>query len=206
MFRKKILHPKSKLAVNTICEASAQIIENEGLDSLTVNKISSKSGFSQGALYQYFKNKNSIIDVLCQMGADFLKEHVEKFFSEVEAIENVQNIDPVDLIGNYIDGLMDLVNNNSVFVRVAVRLHNTIDRPEVIIAANKVASERLLTCLHKINHPSLIIPNSTQLFIITRSLTGIIRSAISEKNSIITTNELKSELVYMMWSLLRRRI
>src|ERR1700727_2297544 len=45
-------------------EASARILESEGLRGLNTNKIAARAGVSIGSLYQYFPNKDSIVFAL----------------------------------------------------------------------------------------------------------------------------------------------
>jgi len=50
--------------VGVILEASARILETDGLRGFNTNAIATKAGVSIGSLYQYFPNKDSIILVL----------------------------------------------------------------------------------------------------------------------------------------------
>jgi AcrR family transcriptional regulator len=71
--RKQPLQERSRLTVNTILQASTQILNQIGLEDLSTNKIAQKAGISIGSLYQYFPNKESIIAAL-------LEQYVEKQF------------------------------------------------------------------------------------------------------------------------------
>ena len=52
---------RSKETVNVILEASARILESEGLRGFNTNAVADKAGVSVGSLYQYFPNKDSIL-------------------------------------------------------------------------------------------------------------------------------------------------
>jgi AcrR family transcriptional regulator len=52
---------RSQETVGAILEASARILESEGLRGLNTNAIAEKAGVSIGSLYQYFPNKDSIV-------------------------------------------------------------------------------------------------------------------------------------------------
>src|SRR5580658_7754149 len=52
---------RSKETVNVILEASARILESEGLRGFNTNAIAAKAGVSVGSLYQYFPNKDAIL-------------------------------------------------------------------------------------------------------------------------------------------------
>jgi AcrR family transcriptional regulator len=59
--RKKPGQARSQETVNVILEASARILESEGLRGFNTNAIAAKAGVSIGSLYQYFPNKDSIV-------------------------------------------------------------------------------------------------------------------------------------------------
>src|SRR6201986_5445212 len=50
--------------VELIFEAALQLIEERGLEALTTNAIAAKAGVSIGTLYQYFRDKDAILDAL----------------------------------------------------------------------------------------------------------------------------------------------
>src|SRR5271155_109054 len=52
---------RSKETVNVILEASARILESEGLRGFNTNAVAAKAGVSVGSLYQYFPNKDAIL-------------------------------------------------------------------------------------------------------------------------------------------------
>jgi AcrR family transcriptional regulator len=45
-------------------EAAIRILEKDGIEGLTTNAIAAKAGVSIGTLYQYFPNKETILDAL----------------------------------------------------------------------------------------------------------------------------------------------
>jgi AcrR family transcriptional regulator len=66
--RKNTLKPRkmpgqarSQETVSVILEASARILESDGLRGLNTNAIATKAGVSIGSLYQYFPNKDAIV-------------------------------------------------------------------------------------------------------------------------------------------------
>jgi AcrR family transcriptional regulator len=55
---------RSQETVGVILEASARILESDGLRAFNTNAIAAKAGVSIGSLYQYFPNKDSIVRAL----------------------------------------------------------------------------------------------------------------------------------------------
>lgn len=59
--RKKPRQARATSTVEAILEASAHILEREGLGSLNTNHIAERAGVSVGSLYQYFPTKQAIL-------------------------------------------------------------------------------------------------------------------------------------------------
>jgi AcrR family transcriptional regulator len=67
---------RSKETVNIILEASARILESEGLRGFNTNAVAAKAGVSVGSLYQYFRNKDAILLDLIKSFEDATQEAV----------------------------------------------------------------------------------------------------------------------------------
>lgn len=59
--RKVPAQARSQETVTVILEASARILEADGLRSFNTNAIAERAGVSVGSLYQYFPNKDAIV-------------------------------------------------------------------------------------------------------------------------------------------------
>lgn len=55
---------RSRHKVRLILEAATRILEKDGMDRLTTNATASLAGVSIGTLYQYFPDKEAILDTL----------------------------------------------------------------------------------------------------------------------------------------------
>lgn len=58
--RKKPLQARSRALYAAILEATARILEDEGLEAANTNTIAERAGVSVGSLYQYFPDKSAI--------------------------------------------------------------------------------------------------------------------------------------------------
>ena len=67
---------RSKETVNVILEASARILESEGLHGFNTNAVAAKAGVSVGSLYQYFPNKDAILLALINSFEDATQEAI----------------------------------------------------------------------------------------------------------------------------------
>ena len=61
---------RSKLLVDCIRIAAREILEKDGPNALTTNNIAIRAGVSIGSLYQYFANKEEILEEVFREQAD----------------------------------------------------------------------------------------------------------------------------------------
>ena len=52
--------------MRAILEATAQILQTDGFERASTNRIARRAGVSIGTLYQYFPNKEAIVRALCE--------------------------------------------------------------------------------------------------------------------------------------------
>ena len=62
--RKGPKQQRSKVTVAAILEATVRVLEQEGSDAATTSRIAEVAGVSVGTLYQYFANRDAILDAL----------------------------------------------------------------------------------------------------------------------------------------------
>ena len=64
--RKRPQQQRSKLMVETLIDATARCIVENGLDGATTPRIAELAGVSVGSLYQYFDSKEALIEALVE--------------------------------------------------------------------------------------------------------------------------------------------
>lgn len=67
--RKKPRQKRSRVTLDSIFEATIQVLLANGLDAITTVQIAERAGVSVGSLYQYFPNRNALL-------AAVVKRHV----------------------------------------------------------------------------------------------------------------------------------
>lgn len=67
---------RSEATVEAILEATFQLLEQDGPDALTTNRVAERAGVSIGTLYQYFGGKQAILAALAQRRADAARDRI----------------------------------------------------------------------------------------------------------------------------------
>ena len=146
-----------------IFTATAQILETRGETALTTNAIAERAGISVGSLYQYFRNKESILIEMARRETARFAERVKKIGMEE--------------------------NNADAATRLAIRAHLSAfeDRPvtrraaiRAMIAAEGAENIGARTDQTSKNLPASEDQSRIDAFVLTRAVTSVIRAAVLE--------------------------
>jgi AcrR family transcriptional regulator len=74
--RKEIVNAVMK---DTIVEAAGSVLEEHGVDGMTMDRVATTAGLTAGSLYNYFRNKDDLVRFICE-------RLVEPFFQMLEEI------------------------------------------------------------------------------------------------------------------------
>src|SRR5712671_4627168 len=76
--RKTPIQTRSAVTVDTISEATIQVLLSVGPDQLTTTRVAERAGVSVGTLYQYFPNKHSLLFSVLKRHLDHVADAVER--------------------------------------------------------------------------------------------------------------------------------
>ena len=174
--RKDPKQGRSKETVEAIFGAVTHILNKDGVDHLTTNKIAEVAGVSVGSLYQYFKNKESIYEGILLRLVNENLTRLEKILNEAEGevkirdiieliistqFESFQKIDKVaSILLEYAPKVLPVSHFKKVddrmitFLMDQLKKHNVEIRPEnqeaaFFICSQAVRSTVLMTFLSK---------------------------------------------------------
>lgn len=74
--RRRPQQARAQNKIELILEAAMRLIESHGIDALTTNAIAERAGVSIGSLYQYFDDKEAILQALTQRELKGISERV----------------------------------------------------------------------------------------------------------------------------------
>ncbi|MCJ9704834.1 TetR/AcrR family transcriptional regulator [Bradyrhizobium sp. SHOUNA76] len=91
--RKEPRQARSRATVETIIQAGARILSDEGWAGFTTNKVADNAGVSIGSLYQYFPDKLSLVDAIRRRHLDdclaVMRKSQAKELSSVQFVANL---------------------------------------------------------------------------------------------------------------------
>jgi AcrR family transcriptional regulator len=202
--RRQPTQARSQQTIQTLFKAAAQILDKEGEAGLSTNKVAAAAGFSIGTLYQYFPSKEVLIQAMAARGQALVLEALSQYLSELETREDVQRLDGRDLLAQAIRILLRGFATGKGFSQSLIRLCWTLEQPDETASAARLVSERLAMFFERIQHPQLQQPTTAQLFVLTRSVVGTLRSASLEKSPLLGSPAFEDALTHMAWALLAR--
>ena len=110
--RKNPQQERSRRMVERIVSAGQRVLAEHGYERTTTNRVADEAGISPGSLYQYFPNKEAILDAVI--------DRYSRLFSEQLAGLVVPPVgpDPASTIRVMFDGLLDALEANRQYVRL----------------------------------------------------------------------------------------
>jgi AcrR family transcriptional regulator len=202
--RRQPSQARAQQTMQTLFKAAAQILDKEGEGGLTTNKVAAAAGFSIGTLYQYFPSKEVLVRAMAARGQEMVLQELGRYLSELETLPHVRDLDGRELLGQAIRILVRGFATGKGLSQSLIRLCWTLEKPDETASAVRQVADRLAIFFERIGHPALQTPSPAQLFVLTRSVIGTLRSASLEKSALLGSPALEQALIQMAWALLAR--
>lgn len=200
--RRQPSQARAQQTMQTLFKAAAQILERDGEAGLTTNKVAAAAGFSIGTLYQYFPSKEVLLRAMALRGQGMVLEALEQYFCALEARPDVASTDPQAMLRQLTRIIVQGFATGKGFTQSLIRLGWTLEHPDETASVVRQVADRLAIFLERIQHPVLPSPKAAQLFVLTRSVIGTLRSASLEKSPLLGSGALEDALVQMAGALL----
>lgn len=198
LHRKKPMQARSDATVRAIYEATARIVEREGPDKLTTNRIAEVAGFSIGTLYQYFRNKEGVLLSMAMHERDRTLAGLRDIFSNAQRQPLERTVR--DAVRVMVGAFAHRHPVRRVLFGLAMRQGLL---PALYLEVNRVAEylgdQLSMLALHS---PQPL--SDTARFVVTRGVIGVLRAAVLEAPALMGTAELEDELVEVVLGVLRR--
>lgn len=199
--RKAPVQGRAQHTVRMIYQATAQIIENEGLAALSTNKIARVAGFSVGTLYQYFPSKEAVLQAMIADERQRVMDEMRAVLLEVAAGRQ----EPLEGLRLRIRALIQAFGLGNALNRAIIKLAWQMDHVDTVAQAQREGAEHVAIAWAQVQarEPGLRAPTPALLFVATRAVIGTIRAASLENSPLLGTQAFEDELVRMVWELIR---
>jgi AcrR family transcriptional regulator len=189
--RREPLQKRGQETIDKIFKVTVQIMEAEGDASLNTRKIAEKAGFSVGRLYQYFPSKEAILLAMNEQLRSVMLARLDILLTEAEKNPN-QNLE--ELVRAYIRVMTEMMVTGNKARRAIVGFGwRYMDQNSITVAAQAVSDRINLTASRM---QSLVIrpTNPWIMFVLTRAVLGVLRSAAMEKSVLAESPQFQDEL------------
>jgi AcrR family transcriptional regulator len=188
---------RSANTVEAIFEATIQVLIQGGMQSLTTTKVAERAGVSVGTLYQYFPNKNSLLNAA-------LERHLR---SVVTAIENAcasvkgqpVKVMAATLVGAYIDAKFKAPDASRALYAVASELGG-VD----IVARMTQRSQIALRAALNTAADRQFIDLSVVSYMLSTALVGPVQGLLNSAMPAEFINQVQEQLVILTTAYLRQ--
>ena len=197
--RKKPQQQRAKLIVDHILQAAQIYIVEQGLMHITTPKIAEKAGVSVGSLYQYFENKEEIIQELLRRKSENLGLALKQMVITQEQL-SIQEIIPLSIQF----GFEVIRAESGLFIEVLKHWHgyNNSEAAQILEKHFFEVGMYLFNRFYRhwdfetLKHKSFVIINST-LFTMMRY--------VSNNSFLISEQQLRDELSNMILAYLAQK-
>ncbi len=188
--KKQPLQDRSKQTVKSILEASTRILGKDGISGLNTNRIAEVAGVSIGSIYQFFKNKESILETLLTSVLDRNLEEIMKILDDETVEKDIRRFFEKLVEGVFTNfdhrGTLTTALLENAPQLVGVKRFQKIDE-KIIPILLKTMKERGIKI--RSQDPEMA------LFIISQALRGVVSMAYLRKFSAEEKTRVKRELV-----------
>jgi AcrR family transcriptional regulator len=187
--RKFPVQKRAEQTVETLLDAAAQVLQEDGEAHFNTNRVAEAAGFSIGTLYQYFPNKGAIVAGLAA------RERVRIEAMVVKAVATANPRELEDAVRIVVRTLVTAFGG-----RRKVRKFVIVEmvRANLGPVAMKAFDDIGILFVHVLGERGAgeMRPLSkTGAFILTRAVMGAIRMAVLEDSDLLETPEFEDELV-----------
>jgi len=183
---------RSRGTVETIFEATARIIEQQGQGALNTNHIAARAGISIGTLYQYFPTKDAILVAMAR------RELANDRAEVIRAISEALEVPDAPIARLAVRTLIDLHRQRQEVRGVIMQVHAALGFGEEHSQPLREVTELLSARSDRVapGRPGPISPAT--LFVLTRAIIGVIRAAAQERSQLLGSSEFEDELVRLI--------
>ena len=190
--RKQPRQQRSRALVQSLVEATGRVIEARGLEFATTNHIAESAGVDIASLYQYFENKEDLVEELLRHHASQMVAMATDYFKSINMFE----ASPSALLRGALSLGLGLARRNPVLLELAQHPKFFFSSQGIVQLENHLQTVATTYFMHHFR--SYPMENlQTRLYIVSKSAFTLIARHLSEPNSMISDAELVDNMVLL---------
>ncbi|MEO1188768.1 MAG: TetR/AcrR family transcriptional regulator [Pseudomonadota bacterium] len=172
---------RARVTCDAILTAAAHILELEGPEAFTTNRIAEKAGVSIGSLYQYYRNKEDVL-----VG---LAEREERTLLPEDALQERARLSEESALRLGLRAYINMLPDTPIARSKAL---------ETVLAQRGPEGVARETDRRFSGFEAFRTLSPTQRFVISRAVTGVVQSAVRESRSDLHSRAFEDALVTLV--------
>jgi hypothetical protein len=150
------------------------------------------------------RGKEVLVQAMAAKGQGMVLQELGRYLSELENLPDLRALDGRELLGKAVRILVRGFATGKGLSQSLIHLCWTLEKPEETASAVRQVADRLAVFFERIDHPAVQTPSTAQMFVLTRSVIGTLRSASLEKSPLLGSPAFEQALTQMAWALLAK--
>lgn len=191
--RKKPRQRRSQEMVAAIVEATARVLREGGADAVSTNQVAKVAGVSVGSLYQYFPNKEALLQAVAE-------QHSQEQIARLGALMGGgQSLGPADMVRRYV-GASIAVHKDDPVLHLAVTAARFTRGMGPAMEDHEVARKIVVSILHlHLQRGTVDVPDPEQAaWLLVTTVEAAIHMALFQDAAQLDDPRFERELVRMV--------
>ena len=194
--RKSPVQARSAITVDSILEATIQVLLSMGKERLTTTRVAFRAGVSVGTLYQYFPNKRALLQAA-------LKRHLDEVTNAVEQVCREQKGNPLEqmataVITAFLNAKMRDAKTSVALYAVSSDVDGAKMAQQMGLRANKAIVQMLASASERVTKDPQLVAEMLQ-----GAMGGISRRLLEADAPEKQFDALRNELIFLVKSYLQ---
>ena len=191
--RKIAIQARSVVTVESILEATIQVLLGHGMEGLTTTRVAERAGVSVGTLYQYYPNKQSLLFAV-------LESHFDNVSGAVEiACENVRGKPLAEMVQHVVERFLDAKLERTDISLALNRISADVGGPALVKRAGE-RSMKAMESMLKTAPNATSQPETFSIQMMFSAMAGATRSVLEAGATPVLVRKLRTHLVLLCQS------
>ena len=186
-------------------EAAIQLLEKRGLRAFSTNGLAEASGFSVGTIYQYFENKQKLLEALAKHERDRRLARMKEALTAKSREDGAGTLSFIERIRIVVHTEITAFDGRERARKILFDLawrndpQRDMDRPVNTVAAMLAAGE-----VDDGPHGAVLL-SPIDAFVLTQAVAGILRAGAERDENILAEPEFEEAIVALIFEFVQAR-